>query len=145
MGGKNNAQPTNKTLKSFLIQGSPREHECLLGDFFDSLQDSVHKTDKMSSFGMTAFIRTPIKLWTTESLTTYLQNRISFMKNPVPKLVQILEVGPERNNANRVVLCEFEFKGDKTKLWMNSVALYTQPEYTKRIQTALKQNEKKKK
>jgi hypothetical protein len=145
MKPENKTQSPNMTLNKFIIQGSPREHECLLGDFFDSLQDSVHRTDKMTAFGMTAFIRTPMKLWTTESLTSYLQNRISFMKNPIPKLVEILEIGPERNNANRVVLCEFEFKGDKTKLWMNSVALYTQPEYSKRIQAALKKDEKKNK
>ena len=142
---KTQTQPPNKSLNSFIVKGSPREDEGLLGDFFESLQDSVHKTDKMASFGMTAFIRTPVKLWTTESLTTYLQNRISFMKNPVPKLVKILEVGPERSNANRVVLCEFEFKGDTTKLWLNSVALYTQPEYSRLIQTALKKEEKKNK
>lgn len=139
---KNDRIIHNKTLNKFMIKGSPREHESVLGDSFDSLQDSVHKNDKMTSFGMNAFIRTPIKLWTTETLSTYLQNRMSFKKNPIPKLLEIIEVGPERSNANRVVFCEFEFKGENTKLWMNSVALYTQPEYSKRVAAALKQNAK---
>lgn len=140
---KSDKDNTEQNLNKFILKEPPSGRECILGDFFESLQDSVHKQDKTTFFGMTAFMRTPIKLWTTETLTNYLQKRKSFMKNPIPKLVKILEVGPERNNANRVVLCEFEFKGDKTKLWINIVVLYTQPEYLKCIQSTLKQIEKK--
>lgn len=111
-----------------------------LSNMFPTIAQLAEQNSELSSSGAYGLRYVPIVLWTPDNLGKHLEERnIAHKKTAwwLPELVEVLEVSPLKQNANRKVLCRFQHNNKNTDLWMNSTIMLGHKEYARLVKKAL--------